>query len=314
MCLTTCTTDMDCTAGVCLAGSCGKKPIGAACLAPGDCNSGFCEQGVCCNVACGTACVSCALAGSVGTCTPIPTGQDPLNQCTAAAPMSCGLDGSCNGAGACRFFVNTTVCSAATCTGSTRTPPGTCDGAGACRMPTVSCGNYGCGTAGACRTTCGTTADCAMPSVCNGGSCGGLKGEYFDNADFTSLLVTRTDATVDFAWGQGAPPGAAAVGADVFSVRWTGKLTPRYSETYTFYVSSDDGDRLIVNNVMIINHFSIHAATPEDTGTIPLMANQAYDIKLEYYENTMDAQIHLSWSSPSQAREIIPTSRLSPAP
>jgi hypothetical protein len=91
-------------------------------------------------------------------------------------------------------------------------------------------------------------------------------------------------------------------------------VTPRYSETYTFHLSSDDGDRLFVNNMMIINHFSVHAATPEDTGTIALMANQSYDIRLEYNEITMTAEVHLSWSSPSQAREFVPTSRLTPAP
>lgn len=50
----------------------------------------------------------------------------------------------------------------------------------------------------------------------------GLKGEYYDNKDFTNLKLTRIDAGVNFDWGSGSP--ATSVGADTFSVRWTGQV------------------------------------------------------------------------------------------
>ena len=60
----------------------------------------------------------------------------------------------------------------ATCTGSTVTPARTCNGTGTCQTATTSsCAPYACGT-GACRTTCTTSADCASPNICVGGSCG----------------------------------------------------------------------------------------------------------------------------------------------
>jgi hypothetical protein len=67
----------------------------------------------------------------------------------------------------------------------------------------------------------------------------GLLGDYFNNADFTSLALSRLDETVNFSWGSGSPD--AAIGADTFSVRWTGQVQPEYSQTYTFYTTSDDG-------------------------------------------------------------------------
>src|SRR5687768_8106765 len=73
-------------------------------------------------------------------------------------------------------------------------------------------------------------------SAVTGGT--GLRGEYFDNRDFTALKLTRVDPSINFAWGTGSP--APAVGADTFSVRWTGRVSPRYSETYRFYTTSDD--------------------------------------------------------------------------
>ena len=136
----------------------------------------------------------------------------------------------------------------------------------------------------------------------------GLRGQYYDNSNFTNLKVTRTDATVNFTW-TGSP--AAGVGADTFSVRWTGQVQARFSQTYTFYTTSDDGVRLWVNGVQIINNWTNHSAT-ENSGTITLVANQKYDILMEHYDNTGTAVAKLSWSSASQAKQIIPQIQLYP--
>ncbi len=140
-----------------------------------------------------------------------------------------------------------------------------------------------------------------------GGGSNGLRGEYYDNIDFTALRLTRTDATVNFNWGRGAP--ATGIGADTFSVRWTGQVQPQFSETYTFYTTSDDGVRLWVNGQLIIDNWTDHSAV-ENSGTITLVAGQRYDIRLEYYDRTGNATIRLSWSSLSRAKQIIPQSRL----
>ncbi|MEH1980211.1 MAG: PA14 domain-containing protein, partial [Nostoc sp.] len=131
----------------------------------------------------------------------------------------------------------------------------------------------------------------------------GLTGQYYDNIDFTNLKQTRTDPTVNFNWGDGSPD--PSVGADTFSVRWTGQVEAKYSETYNFYTTADDGVRLWVNGQQIINQFVDQSAT-EYSGSIALVAGQKYDIKLEYYDNQYEAVSQLSWSSASQAKQIIP--------
>lgn len=141
------------------------------------------------------------------------------------------------------------------------------------------------------------------------GTAGGLRAEYFDNRDFTASTLVRTDATVDFNWGSGSP--AAGVGPDTYSVRWTGTLTPRFSETYRLYTVSDDGVRLWINGVPVINNWTDHAAT-EDSGTIALQAGQAYDIRMEFFENGGQAVARLLWSSTSEAKQVIPVSQLRP--
>jgi hypothetical protein len=135
----------------------------------------------------------------------------------------------------------------------------------------------------------------------------GLVGQYYDNIDLTNPKVTRTDTNVNFNWGTGSPD--PLIGPDTFSVRWTGKVKPQFSQTYTFYTTTDDGVRLYVNGQLIIDKWVDQSPT-EWTGTIALTGGQFYDIKLEYYENGGGALATLSWSSSSQSKQIIPTSAL----
>ncbi len=137
----------------------------------------------------------------------------------------------------------------------------------------------------------------------------GLQGNYYDNRDFTSLKLTRTDATVNFNWGSGAPD--SSMGADTFSVRWVGQVRPRYSETYTFYTQSDDGVRLWVNGTVVIDSW-VNQSLTERKGTIALEAGKLYAIKLEYFEYNVNASVKLLWSSARQAKEIVPQSQLFP--
>jgi hypothetical protein len=175
-CRTGCAADTDCATGYfCIGGSCAKKTTGSACTSDSDCGTGHCAQGVCCNAACTGTCLSCALAGTVGTCTAVPAGMDPYNQCDdQGTTKPCGTSGVCDGNGACAFYPAGTNCGAASCTGSTLTPARTCDGAGTCRPVTAAmCDPFVCGT-GACKSTCTTSADCVAPNVCTNGSCGKL--------------------------------------------------------------------------------------------------------------------------------------------
>ncbi len=139
----------------------------------------------------------------------------------------------------------------------------------------------------------------------------GLEGTYFDNIDLTNPTLTRNDTTINFDWGTGSPD--PSVGPDTFSVRWIGQVQPAYSETYTFYTTSDDGIRLWVNNQLVIDSW-IDQSPTEHSGAIALSAGAKYDMKIEYYENGGGAVAKLSWSSSSQPKQIIPAGRLFPPP
>ena len=135
----------------------------------------------------------------------------------------------------------------------------------------------------------------------------GLTAQYFNDKTLGAIALSRVDPTVNFDWQNGSP--SAVVKADNFSVRWTGQIQAKYSEAYTFYTNSDDGVRLWVNGIQLINDWADHAPKV-DTGTIDLVSGQKYDIKLEYYENMGGAVSKLAWSSAHQSQEIIPQSQL----
>lgn len=139
----------------------------------------------------------------------------------------------------------------------------------------------------------------------------GLRGEYYSDLGLTTLAAQRTDAKVDFNWGGGAP--TPQVGADNFSVRWTGQIEALYSGVYTFYLTSDDGSRMWVNGTQLIDGWVDQSATTR-TGFFTFVAGQKYDIRVESYERTGNASVVLEWSSLRQVRQVVPQSQLFSTP
>jgi len=141
----------------------------------------------------------------------------------------------------------------------------------------------------------------------------GLRGDYYNTTNFTGApTLTRTDPTIDFNWGAGSP--SASIPIDDFSARWYGQIQALDSDTYTFYVNSDDGVRLWVNNQELINSW-ILSGNGERSGTIALTANQKYPILMEYFEHQVTAEVHLRWTTTNGvfkgvAYEVIPMSQL----
>ena len=121
---------------------------------------------------------------------------------------------------------------------------------------------------------------------------------------------SQIDPTIDFSWPAPATPDPVLSSTgDNFSIRWTGQVQTYSSETFTFYVKSDEGARLWVNGTLLVDSWVDQTAT-EHSGTIALNASVKYDIKLEYYERTGDASVQLSWSSPTTPKQVIPETQL----
>ena len=135
---------------------------------------------------------------------------------------------------------------------------------------------------------------------------GGLRADYYDGTDFNTYILTRTDAQIDFNWGDPGSPDPA-VSEDNFSVRWTGEVEAGYTETYTFYPKTDDGVRLWVGGKQLVDSWETVPIYPiEHSGTIDLIAGSTYRIVMEYFESTANAIAELRWESPSTPKQLIP--------
>ncbi len=135
----------------------------------------------------------------------------------------------------------------------------------------------------------------------------GLTGTYFDTENLTAQKLVRVDPGVNADWGTRSP--APGIGADTFSVRWTGSILPVANGTYTFYVRADEGARLWVNGVQLVNAWT-QASGVEKKATAKLSSTRAYPIKLEYHDHTGTANVVLSWSSATLAKQVVPAAQL----
>jgi len=178
VCYPSCTSGGNqCSAGnVCNGTSCGKKPLGSMCTTSADCQNGtdsnpHCVDGVCCDTACAGTCQYCALGTSKGTCSLVPTGQDPRSVCPAGSGNDAACTpGGCSGtAQACRLATSGTPCAGACLSNAPSNT--TCNATGSCNVNSMgsACGAYVCsvgggGTIAACKTMCGSDADCVMPT------------------------------------------------------------------------------------------------------------------------------------------------------
>ncbi len=145
----------------------------------GPCVGGL-AQGRCCDSACDRACESCFedhTGEPDGTCAPVVAGKQPpfkvgSSGCDRQAESTCGLTGSCNGAGECQFYGADIQCEEALCSLGQFTPATSCSGAGTCAVADrLDCAPYAGCTVEGCVTTCNANTDCVDTYECVDSAC-----------------------------------------------------------------------------------------------------------------------------------------------
>ena len=161
-----------------------------------------------------------------------------------------------------------------------------------------------------------TSDDVTVTVEAPAGSGTGLLAQYFNDAGsgiyFTALVLTRTDATVDFDWASGAPD--PAVQADNFSVRWSGQVKAPVTGTYTFTTTSDDGVRLYVNGQLLDRQLDGPRASCRTAARSRSSPIRGTTSGWTSTTARMLATARLSWAYPGQTLQIVPQWVLYPAP
>lgn len=119
------------------------------------------------------------------------------------------------------------------------------------------------------------------------------KAEYFNNTTLSGTpALVRDDRYLDHNWGTGSPaPGT--INADNFSARWTRTVSGNPG-TYNIIMTSDDGSRLYVNNVLVIDNWAVQA--PTTRSATYNYTGGPLQVRVEYFDQTGGAEIevHLS--------------------
>ena len=138
--------------------------------------------------------------------------------------------------------------------------------------------------------------------------------------DLPNPVVTRIDSNINFSWGSGKAFNNQVGGffrqavdvIDYFSARWTGSLEANDDGAYSFVVDADDGVRVYINDTRVIDGWTPNSNTWRQSSKYYFQKGQKYNIKVEYFENVMEAHIRLYWehlnSSGVTVKEIIPSS------
>lgn len=128
----------------------------------------------------------------------------------------------------------------------------------------------------------------------------GLQGAYYAGSNFEQFVSTRRDATLHFDWHAHRP--VAGVGAEQFSVRWTGWLVPPLTGRYVLHLSVDDGSRLWLGERQLLDDWQGQGLSYHQVA-IDLHAGQAYALRLDYRQATAASRVRLAWELP-----VAPTS------
>lgn len=119
------------------------------------------------------------------------------------------------------------------------------------------------------------------------------QAKYWNNRTLSGdPVITRSENNLDHDWGSNAPD--AQLDRDQFSARWTRTINVPSGASYRFTATMDDGMRVYVDNVLIIDSWTdsqVHSLTADvylNTGD--------HALKVEYYEAGGQAVAKLSWT------------------
>ncbi len=105
-----------------------------------------------------------------------------------------------------------------------------------------------------------------------------------------SAYEPRGSTPLDRNWGMGSP--APGVPADFFSARWRGNFQFA-AGNMVFRARADDGVRVFLDNHLVIDAWS---NGPKDiSNTFSNVGAGVHLVTVEYYENTGDAYVQVSW-------------------
>jgi alpha-L-fucosidase len=134
----------------------------------------------------------------------------------------------------------------------------------------------------------------------------GLNYQYFEGdwnelPDFDKLKAKKSGvtATLDL---------SLRIQEEQFGFQYAGYISVPRTGAYHFYLASDDGSQLYINNQLLIDNDGLHGMVEKEGWTA--LEKGFHSIKLSYFEKSGGDGLTLSWKGPELPKSTVPASAL----
>jgi parallel beta-helix repeat protein len=147
-----------------------------------------------------------------------------------------------------------------------------------------------------------------LPAVNPANTVNGLDYKYYESGSgwsvlpaFSSLPVSKTGTSSGF-------DISSASSSTTFAYNFTGYVNVPADGQYVFYTTSDDGSKLYIDNVLVVNNDGLHGAR-EAAGIIGLQKGK-HAISVGYFQQGGGSILSVSYNGPGVSKQVIPASIL----
>ena len=149
--------------------------------------------------------------------------------------------------------------------------------------------------------------DGAITIVIKLATANGLNWVWLNNNSWSgSPYLTNTLSNLEF-YNYASTGFISGINESFTGILTSLLLSPK-SETFTFYVTHDDGVKILLNSVVKVDKQTYSCAC-SSTFTATLTSNTYYSLVIYYFQDTGPLGITIEWESPSVTRQIIPSSQ-----
>jgi len=155
--------------------------------------------------------------------------------------------------------------------------------------------------------------DASELNICSGG----LDYEFYDsspigntvdNIPISGALATGVANSINV---SGLAATHTPGDGETYSVRYTGFIEIATGGSYTFFTNSDDGSKLYIDAIEVVDNDGLHAMN-EESGTLSLSPGFHW-LEIVFFERTGGDNLIMQYQGPSIAKQNIPFSILYPA-
>jgi hypothetical protein len=136
----------------------------------------------------------------------------------------------------------------------------------------------------------------------------GLTYKYYEGIwtkipDFSKYPVIKSGTVYKFSLDDIIPA------KDEYALKFEGRIQIKETGSYEFFIQSNDGTKLFIDNELVIDHDGPHGADIEKTGKVKLTEGML-PIRLDYFQAGGGMFLKVQYSGPGIARQELPAMSL----